>query len=489
MIEIKDMQSNACRKTIIVLLLFLIAASRAAWATFPNWIGVYGSYQRQSGGNPGAFTILMNQDYYGLGANVGIQVNGGSWVEYPMTYSTDVSGNSAWTYTPSFVFPANATVNYYFHGFDSSGDNIYDNNGGGNYSFQAAAPIISSVAGNMDIQGDLISFGGLYNAPLSPGLIVTYGESGSGSILSFVTGQPTGTWLWRNAPSSGTNPVTSMELDSSNRLSLTGTGASRGSILIDPNAGQITINNSAVLTTNDQYVAFGHASIASGYDATAIGVNATAQGVEATAFGYQSVAANYSAAIGPDATASGGSSVSLGPISTAYGVFSAAAGYEADAYGSFSTALGPNSYANNSAASLGYYADAGGSGSLALGYAAESPGQYSTAIGYNAFAQSYGEVAVGQYNVPQGSGTSWVSTDDLFVIGNGSSWVPSDAIEVLKNGNTSVSGTFTASVVTVSGTMANGVVVSTGSNLILVPQQGDLSMGTFTNGVQPPTVP
>jgi hypothetical protein len=37
----------------------------------------------------------------------------------------------------------------------------------------------------------------------------------------------------------------------------------------------------------------------------------------------------------------------------------------------------------------------------------------------------------------------------------------------------------------VAGTMVSGTVVATGTNLALVPQQGDLSMGPFTAGALP----
>jgi hypothetical protein len=47
---------------------------------------------------------------------------------------------------------------------------------------------------------------------------------------------------------------------------------------------------------------------------------------------------------------------------------------------------------------------------------------------------------VGAYNVIEGSTNSWVSTDDLFVVGNGTSSAPSDALRVKKNGDTTVNG-------------------------------------------------
>ena len=53
----------------------LIAGNAAsAWA-FPSWMGVYGSYTTHNGSNPGVYTILMNQDYYGLHAEVGIGIS------------------------------------------------------------------------------------------------------------------------------------------------------------------------------------------------------------------------------------------------------------------------------------------------------------------------------------------------------------------------------------------------------------------------------
>lgn len=113
----------------------LLAAVQVASA-FPSWIGVYGNYKRHDDrGNPGQFSVLMNQDYFGLQARVGVQVNGGSWVTYPMTYAGNVQGNSYWTFTPSFQFPGGATVKYYFHGTDTWGGNIWDSRNGLNYEF------------------------------------------------------------------------------------------------------------------------------------------------------------------------------------------------------------------------------------------------------------------------------------------------------------------------------------------------------------------
>lgn len=101
-------------------------------------MGVYGSYDRHDGSNPGTYTVLMNQDYYGLHAEVGIRINGGTLSTESMTYAGNDSGNSVWTYTPAASIPPGSSIEYYFHGFDDWGANIWDNNGASNYTYTSA---------------------------------------------------------------------------------------------------------------------------------------------------------------------------------------------------------------------------------------------------------------------------------------------------------------------------------------------------------------
>ncbi len=125
------------KKFLMMAATMLVAQAAMA---FPSWIGVYGNYKRHDDrSNPGQFSILMNQDYTGLKAEVGVQVNGGNWVAYPMNYAGNVQGNSYWTFTPSFQFPAGATVKYYFHGFDQNGGHLYDSRNNLNYEFTVSA--------------------------------------------------------------------------------------------------------------------------------------------------------------------------------------------------------------------------------------------------------------------------------------------------------------------------------------------------------------
>lgn len=133
-------QANECRHQTAsamvgaAITVFLLLQSALA---APSWMGVYGSYTRHNGGNPGTHQVLMNDDYWGLHAEVVIRVNGGSWNAYGMNYAGNVDGNSLWDIQHDVAYPTNATVEYYFHGWDDWGVNIWDNNGGANYSFPA----------------------------------------------------------------------------------------------------------------------------------------------------------------------------------------------------------------------------------------------------------------------------------------------------------------------------------------------------------------
>jgi len=170
---------------------------------------------------------------------------------------------------------------------------------------------------------------------------------------------------------------------------------------------------------------------------------------------------------------------------------------------------------------MGNSTGAWGDYSFALGTANGAYGNNSFAMGNFTAALSLAQVSIGQWTVQNwGDDENWVPTDDLFVVGNGTDGGHmSDALEILKNGDTTIIGALTVSGTTgnpnvISGsTQINGsaqvnggmmvsgtsvpvvvgsgtvnTVVSTGSsNLLLVPQQGDLLMGIFVNGPQPPT--
>ncbi|HMO04670.1 MAG TPA: hypothetical protein PKC67_06780 [Kiritimatiellia bacterium] len=116
---------------------------------FPSWIGVYGSYSRHDGRNPGTFTVLMNQDYPGLKAEVGIKIGTGSWRMLPMTRTGSVSINSIWSCTPSTPFPLDTPIEYFFVGSDATGARIWDNRNTANYALFFPGPKPLQWAGNV----------------------------------------------------------------------------------------------------------------------------------------------------------------------------------------------------------------------------------------------------------------------------------------------------------------------------------------------------
>lgn len=127
------------RKFMNLLILAFMGSLTIAQA-FPSWMGVYGAHVRyNTNENPGAYAILMNQDYFGLNAEVGIQVNGGSWNVYPMSYAGNVDGNSKWTFTPAQPYSPGSSIKFYFHGYDNGGGHIYDSRNGQNYEFAIPA--------------------------------------------------------------------------------------------------------------------------------------------------------------------------------------------------------------------------------------------------------------------------------------------------------------------------------------------------------------
>ncbi len=117
----------------IALAITLLANVASA---FPSWMGVYGNFKRHNGQIPGEFTILMNQDYSGLFAEVVLKVNNGQWIHFRMNRVGNVDGNSLWKYSPQIAMPPGATVTYYFHGYDKWGGNIWDSRYAQNYSFK-----------------------------------------------------------------------------------------------------------------------------------------------------------------------------------------------------------------------------------------------------------------------------------------------------------------------------------------------------------------
>ena len=134
----KKSRIHRTKTVVMTAALGLLLIAGAAHAE-PTWMGVFGPYERHGGGNPGTYTISMNDDYFGLHAEVGIQVDGGEWNDHDMIYDGIVGDNSMWVFTPETPYPQGATLACYFHGYDDWDFHIWDSNNGANYVFTLPA--------------------------------------------------------------------------------------------------------------------------------------------------------------------------------------------------------------------------------------------------------------------------------------------------------------------------------------------------------------
>jgi Beta-propeller repeat/Head domain of trimeric autotransporter adhesin len=235
-------------------------------------------------------------------------------------------------------------------------------------------------------------------------------------------------------------------------------------------------------------IALGGESIAGGANSVALG-SGSSTGIGSLSFGmYGQAVGNYSIALGGKAlgefsvalgygNATGDRSVTLGN-SIASGQYAIALGFggKATAYNSVAVAggiaSGLGSFAIGSDAKASGYrsfiggaspisdgnsvlikSEVSGHSSFAWGSALFVTGRYShsfgslntvsadnsTAFGTRIDAQSNNSFVLGRWNKIQGSPTSWVTTDDLFVVGNGdSTGARSNALTTLKNGQTTL---------------------------------------------------
>lgn len=250
------------------------------------------------------------------------------------------------------------------------------------------------------------------------------------------------------------------------------------------------------------------------------GANSQAIGYGSKSAGFASYALGYTAKVEGDAGSSITTATSKSGFALGYGAwvdhsdYAVAIGraatvkglYESGVYtagtdSDYSVAIGYNTEIMNAdqALVLGVASKASANYATVVGYASESKGQYATAVGPNVTAESYASLVLGQYNtLLNGSATpgSWVATEPLLVLGNGTATGSrSNALVVLKNGNTGIGIDTPAVKVHVKNgdtKLENGnlkVTKSSGltgtSGMVLVPESGDLAMGTFTSGTKP----
>ena len=153
----------------------------------------------------------------------------------------------------------------------------------------------------------------------------------------------------------------------------------------------------------------------------------------------------FSTAMGFGTDAIGSKSTAMGSVTNAIGEYSTAMGYSTEAVGEKSTAMGNNTYAI-------------GENATATGEETRASGINSTALGYRTTSLAYGSLSVGQYNdsIISSSGTSWVTTDPVFIIGNGAADnARSNAFSVLKNANTGINVSTPSAALHIKGTAAS----------------------------------
>lgn len=250
-----------------------------------------------------------------------------------------------------------------------------------------------SISGTTDIVGNTALFGAWSGDAGTPGVIITYGDgiNGVGANFALQATRPGSVWNWVRTTSSG-SAVTVMQIDSANRLILTGTaGANPPQVILDPN-GSITVSGGTGLS------------------------------------------------LGGNVTISGGSSLTLpdGTVLSSSNTLSSviAAGTVATMSGTIS--------------------------------ASQVDGLAPVATGGNL---DYSKVANAPTNV------SAFNNDAGYVAASGT------VANMVLSGTTKVAGG-----IVVTGTLdsSSNVIVASGTmQMLLVPQQGDLSMGSFAAGAKP----
>jgi hypothetical protein len=241
-------------------------------------------------------------------------------------------------------------------------------------------------------------------------------------------------------------------------------------------------------------ISIGQSSHSEGYETIAIGNNSHSEGYITTAVTYGChsegggtlASGDYAHAEGGLTKASGNyshsegeSTLASGNKSHAEGWFTTASGHHSHTEGGYTTAGGYNAHAG------GYQSLASGSYSYSMGYQSKSLGNISFTHGDNAKSFSYAEFAIGRYNYTGDSAnaTSWIDTDQLFVIGNGTGvGSENNALTVYKNGNSIFDGNLTATTFYSGNTDLYNIFQTKGTDLNKTYIQNGLN--TYTGGTE-----
>jgi hypothetical protein len=338
--------------------------------------------------------------------------------------------------------------------------------GTGSYSYL-------SVTGTLDVFGSTTLYGEWTGDNAVPGAVFSYSDGSSGTnawYLQTLTRAKAG-WVWQRS----SNSYNTMELDGSNRLTLTST-AGNNSIVLDPNLGAVTLVNAS----GSSSILFNPGSgLESFVDPLAVGL------------GGSNDLAHFGAGAwvnGPDSLSELGSSGQCNLMAiTSQDSYATTGNYPLGVV----IKLIPDDFGNIEPTILGNHLGVGavplvlntdewggpqpgpvlvgtydwdGQSTLLVDGLASFGGPVSAAGG-NVYLDSSGDGYFG--------GSVGIDTSN-----------PQAALEVNGGAQFDAGAVVTGSAMTTGSTTT---IVASNGNYLLVPRQGDLAMGPFTNGPQPPT--
>lgn len=339
----------------------------------------------------------------------------------------------------------------------------------------ALAPLSAALGGSLVIDGDLNvqnnftlsgSSTGSGTSTIVSGLTVSYndGTSGTNASITQIATRPLATWNWQRSTSSGSS-TNVMQLDAANRLILTGTNPTQ-QLVLDPN---VTSGSSSLLTqqvADNRYVrndGTGNISISGTSslilsDGTRISDSNSLKSVMATGTAATisgSISVNQVNGLPPVAVT--GSYGSLYGAPTCVSAFSNDRGYV--------TTTGSVAFAQNcgTAAAL----SAGGTIQVS-----QVQGIDPVAMGNNLDFSRIANVPANLFAIANSGTASNIAFSGTTTIAGLNNIIGTTKL----TGKTVVTGTFDP---------LSQAVIAAGTNQLLIPQQGDLPMGTYTVGTLP----
>jgi hypothetical protein len=341
----------------------------------------------------------------------------------------------------------------------------------------------ATISGTLDVPSNNTYFGTVTGGTSAVTTGYYDGTSGTGATLTSGLTRPSAAWIWGHITTSGSATPAMALSASNNQLILTGTQASSpGSIILDPTAGKISVNGAPVLLSGTSLIFNSYGDL---------GIGTTSPDAQLDVEGSGNVILNAGeVGIGANPTTqpqNSGAPVSdlfiSDPVQASINLTTTANGSDEDYTASiemiqFNDGPGNNLVGQIDAQDAGFPAVglyqpkqlaiwSGGPGGILI-LARDWP-YYPSGVSGTGGPIVF---ASGHYD----TGEAMRITPARYV-GIGTS-TPQRLLDV--NGFARFKGAIVA-----SGTLISGTYVTSGTNLALVPQQGDVSMGNFTGGAIP----